>query len=894
MNKKILSVIYLLIMLCVCSCSKDDKESTEDTSNLVTLDIPILRINDVPGELTTTRNNAAQDTVTVIQELEDGLVLESTLTCDTASRTTATRAVEATPVDPNVKIVMIAYRSNGSLYKSETFTPVNPKVHLPAGEKFKLVFYSYNNDTEPELSTTGVASSYAYGDILAGYALNDSPVSHKQNAMWTKIEETPVISSSTVLDPIIFTHLFSQVQWTINSVVGEVTGCSATMTPTYEKATMKVGNLKNCTIGARGTEAWDGQGTSNYETELKWNSFGGATVTSDFTTFCPDEDKSSIVINVNNITIFGNTFNNTPISFGKLLKRGVRYKVVSTIKRKCTISFISENETIGTVSPSGSQTVTEWGQTLSSTPSAPLSSDYYFDGWYSSKDGYTNKLVNTADKYTIDSSNKLTVTVNKDTEGYIYAARYKPKSYTITFRSNDTSKGTVTNDGPQTQEFNTSIRVKATVTSNSYVLDGWYRIDKLGNETWVTVRPNVTVTFNSENDGCIYEARFQDNIQYKITFGTTGTGSGTITNEGTHSMQSGTKSSTATPDADSRFDGWVDEAGTLIESSTTITETYGPIDKVRYAKFTKIAYNLTVNTNPAGIATSTISPLKTGYESGDVVTVSVPDRVSYNNMSYKFLDWSVSPSSLSVGAGHEITITMPSSDVTLTANYLKEGDTWITTFKGWALGDLVLTSDNKLAIGVASQEGPAFKFGSLIGVDIQTGNIIFKPTEYTGGATHAQNAPYITTTKSSENVNSNDIAGMTNASQGIGDICLYASQKWPENFDHKLWRMPSNTEFKSDLGGGTYAGNPAVYTFKDATGGSMQMYCWGYWYGINNSVMWRGTYGPRWTATMTTKTGNFGSGSPAAYVVALGSGVYPDYPWGRNSAFNVRCVLFDK
>lgn len=38
------------------------------------------------------------------------------------------------------------------------------------------------------------------------------------------------------------------------------------------------------------------------------------------------------------------------------------------------------------------------------------------------------------------------------------------------------SKGTVSNNGPQTQEFNTSIRVKTTVTGNSYVLDGWYRI----------------------------------------------------------------------------------------------------------------------------------------------------------------------------------------------------------------------------------------------------------------------------------------------------------------------------------------------------------------------------------------------------------------------------------
>ncbi len=324
--------------------------------------------------------------------------------------------------------------------------------------------------------------------------------------------------------------------------------------------------------------------------------------------------------------------------------------------------------------------------------------------------------------------------------------------------------------------------------------------------------------------------------------------------------------------------------------------------KINVKKPVQKLYNLTVQTKPIdNLAQATISsvPLPEGgkYFAGSAVDISVPDIVTVSDGArYKFLDWTVSPSILTLnGQGHEISFNMPLADVILTANYLKQGDSWITTFKGWALGDLVPTADGKLAIApAASMEGPGFMFGSLIGVDIQTGNIIFKPEEYTGTATHARNVPYIKTTKSPENSDSNDIAGMTDPAQGIGDICLYASQKWPENFDHKLWRLPSNNEFKNDLGGGTYAGNPAVYTFKDATGGLMQMYCWGYWYGINNSTMWRGTYGPRWTATMSTKAGNFGSGSPAAYVVALGSGVYPNYPWGRNSAFNIRCVLFDK
>lgn len=66
--------------------------------------------------------------------------------------------------------------------------------------------------------------------------------------------------------------------------------------------------------------------------------------------------------------------------------------------------------------------------------------------------------------------------------------------------------------------------------------------------------------------------------------------------------------------------------------------------------------------------------------------------------------------------------------------------------------------------------------------------------------------------------------------------------------------------------------------------------------GTPGTDYFKGSYGPRWTATGCTDTtaGLYGSGKPASYVVALDTGAaYPNYPWGRTSAFNVRCVVDD-
>lgn len=433
MNKKFLSIIHLLVVIaiCTCSCSKDEQEPAVDTGNIIELHVPIEGINDAANESTATRS-AGNQAITVTQELGDGIILESTLTEDTVS-TDKTRA--GTIPLGNSTIVMIAYRIiktdqgiKNVLYKSEVFNSSNPKIHLPEGEKFKLVFYSYNTLTEPEINPSGIKSSYEFGDILYGYELYDNEESSARNIIWAKIEETPVIKKepSTVLESVTFTHLFSQVLWNIQSAAGEISKCNAVLTPTFEKAIVKVGGLVNCSSGERGANTWTGKGIANYGVPIPFTipATGELTLESEVTTFCPDESKTNTAFNISEITIFGKTFNNTPVSFNKSLKRGMRYNISSKFKRKCTITFKSMDETMGTVSNAGENSTSAWGENLYSKP-APLTGSYYFNGWYSSADGYSSGIpTHSAGKFEIANDMTLTVTMGKETEGYIYAAKF--------------------------------------------------------------------------------------------------------------------------------------------------------------------------------------------------------------------------------------------------------------------------------------------------------------------------------------------------------------------------------------------------------------------------------------------------------------------------------------
>ena len=424
MNKKIILITYLLASLFITGCSEDKDGGMQD-GNMVAVRVPIEGIGDRPDESSATRS-AGEDAepITVTQELEDGLVMESVLTAETV-KPAKTRA---TDLNSNVYILTYVYKKDGTLYKYEVFTPANPVIHLPQGQKFKLVFYSYNSPDVPAMSITHGSTmdiSRHEGFFPEGARLKPNTEFFSRNAMWTKIDETPTITPATTLPGITFRHLFARVEWTVISMAGRVKLSKATLTPSYQKANVRTDDFENLDPDDKYT-AWTPIGTSDFKTPF--SPLGaGMTLSSGALAFIPDETKSAMRIDVS-MNINEQDFSNKTITFTKALKRGVWYKVTSTIRRTCTITFQSEDTSKGTVSPDGTQSVTAWGEELSSTPSAPASPDDVFDGWYSSEDGYVKKLETREGKYTIGAGNKLTVIMGQETEGRIYKARYISKS----------------------------------------------------------------------------------------------------------------------------------------------------------------------------------------------------------------------------------------------------------------------------------------------------------------------------------------------------------------------------------------------------------------------------------------------------------------------------------
>ena len=519
MNEKILSVAFLLAVLCLYSCNEEEKQEQMLVGNLVTLNVPVDGIDEGGAESAQTRGTAQNTAITVEEELEEGLTFECVLTPDVTAKTRA--GVSASPVADNAKILMIAYWSNGNLYKYETFTPANPKIHLPEGGNFKLIFYSYNSTEAPALDgiVSGAIQSGSFGGYFSpGASLRDKDEDYDKNLMWTKIEDTGEISTSTILPGIIFTHLFSQVQWTAQSTAGPITACKASLFPTLRNATIRIGELKDMAPNER--NVWSGDPAGSWGRPLidfSTSAGASATVTSgapQTMSFIPNEERE-ISVELDHITVNGNVFTAKSIKFNKKLSRGIRYLLTSNIKRRCTITFESEDNTKGYVSLTGEQSVASWGEQLSCTPRAAY--QHKFDGWYSSKDGFRTKLSTTAGMYTIDDDGKLTVTVNKDTEGYTYQARFAFTKVRVQWVCVPEEGGSI-NQLYLMFDKGGSAHSEVTNISSNYTFDGWYN-DKDVKITSTSVSDTAYISNNGRRINlqnvmadAIYYAKFTENV----------------------------------------------------------------------------------------------------------------------------------------------------------------------------------------------------------------------------------------------------------------------------------------------------------------------------------------------------------------------------------------------
>ena len=511
MNKLLFrTVFFCLSVLSLYSCRQDDEtDRSNESGDLVAVNIPIEGVRVESADSPLTRAGSA-DTLTVTEDLEDGFVLETSLMPVSEG---LTRASITTGLASDVQILAIAYKESGELYKYQYFTPGSPIIHLTKGERFKLVFYSYNSTTKPDISRdiTGSVSPVTNGAIFSKNAsLNDKTESHKNNVMWGRIDRTPVITGSITLSGVTFTHLFSRLDWQLRSVVGTITECSGRVRNTYENGTIKLGNLVNVSGGANGNGTWIGAGNADYAAPVKFDDVNSTDITSSKTVFCPNVGEK-ITIALNKITVGGKSFTGQRHTYPTRLKRGVDYHVVSTIKRKMTIMFSSGEG--GYVSPAGSQTANAFGDRLSSL--AIANSGWRFEGWYKKMptgdvqvgSGWENVLLN---------GSRITVIMNEKTEGLVYEARFVRSTSSVTFTSG--RGGSVTPSGLQEGPLGGTVEATARPNSN-WIFDGWYRLDPLGAVKLnsgtgdESVNNNrLTVTLNERTAGKTYEARFKGTI----------------------------------------------------------------------------------------------------------------------------------------------------------------------------------------------------------------------------------------------------------------------------------------------------------------------------------------------------------------------------------------------
>ena len=420
MNKLLFrAVFFCLSVLSLSSCRQDDEtDRSNESVDLVAVNIPIegVRVESADSPLT---RAGSVNTLTVTEELEDGFVLETSLMPVSAG---LTRAAITTGLASDVQILAIAYKESGELYKYQYFTPGSPIIHLPKGERFKLVFYSYNSTTKPDISRdiTGSVSPVTNGAIFSKNAsLNDKSESHKNNVMWGRIDLTPVITSGTILSGVTFTHLFSRLDWQLRSVVGTITECSGSVRNTYENGTIKLGNLVNVSGGSNGNDTWIGAGNADYATSVKFATSNSMDITSSKTVFCPNAG-ATIRLGLENITVGDKTFTNKSYTFSTELKRGVDYRVESTIKRRMTVTFRAASG--GRVTLEGAQTATAYGERFEST--ALANTGYIFDGWYRIEDSGEVKLEHLTPNEEVNGTT-LVVTVNAATEGRVYKATFR-------------------------------------------------------------------------------------------------------------------------------------------------------------------------------------------------------------------------------------------------------------------------------------------------------------------------------------------------------------------------------------------------------------------------------------------------------------------------------------
>lgn len=293
--------------------------------------------SDFNSEQINTRSTVPNDTVR--QELGDGYVIETVIAPDTVSALTRGATPATHTVKDDVKILVIAYRGE-NLYKREVATVKSGKfaIHLPPGETFKLLFYSYNepNQSAPteycstngwtqsiNPSESGEDSYFATGGATINVVENETA----RDMMWTTANVT--VTSTTKLEKINFKHLFCKVILNV-TCDDDMTALTAVIGPkAFSYAKVDISADPNGNSNKR----WVGMGTRQ-DAKIVSNTTGGAKQLGGQTDLIPKESEK-MTLGYEKITIYGKDYKTAaPTALTANLTRGHRYTITSKVKKQ--------------------------------------------------------------------------------------------------------------------------------------------------------------------------------------------------------------------------------------------------------------------------------------------------------------------------------------------------------------------------------------------------------------------------------------------------------------------------------------------------------------------------------------------------------------------------------
>jgi len=225
-------------------------------------------------------------------------------------------------------------------------------------------------------------------------------------------------------------------------------------------------------------------------------------------------------------------------------------------------------------------------------------------------------------------------------------------TYALSVSLNPTGGGTVTVD-PQKSSYSPNDVVTLTANPNSgYAFSNWS-----GDATGTTASTQITMT-----KPMVVTAAFVSVPTYplSITLNPSAGGSVTVTPQKSSYNANDVVTLTANANGGYTFGNWSGDAnGTTPSIEITMTKPMAVT-----ANFDPIKHTLTVIMSPPYYANVTLSPAGGSYSAGTQVTISVKS----NSAFHSFSSWSGDATGTVTGTSNPITITMPNSNITVTAN----------------------------------------------------------------------------------------------------------------------------------------------------------------------------------------------------------------------------------